>query len=300
MFCKKCGKEQTAGQKFCPVCGEPYLDENGKPYLKGFKKDIQDAKGKMSEKIDKLTQNGKHIGEQVKEKTKEYVNEGQKYSNNFSSQLDETIEKVKKIDVSLQKEKVSKWYAEIIQNPKKARIIGICLVVVIGLIYMLWPTQRGEGIGTEQSRSSSFLSIFSSSKEVKIELEADIVREHSDGWSYDIIKSMTGNYGSDWNQSKFFSDRIVVPKGKMWVFKRYDINYNDYGNPPEGYFSPEIYYYPDPQRNNRKVYKLYHNEKSVPIFREGDNLQIVILRTHPKDKLNMKAEVVFVERDNEY
>ena len=32
MFCKKCGTEQKDGQKFCPKCGEPFLDENGKPY----------------------------------------------------------------------------------------------------------------------------------------------------------------------------------------------------------------------------------------------------------------------------
>ena len=295
MFCKKCGKEQTAGQKFCPVCGEPYLDENGKPYMKGFKKDIQDVKGKVSDKIDKLTQNGKHIGEQLKEKTKEYVNEGQKYSNNISSQLDETIEKVKKIDVSLQKEKVSKWYAEIIRNPKKARIIGICLVVVIGLIYMLWPTQRGEGIGTEQSRSSSIFSFFSSSREVKIELEAISFRGKNDiGQTCHLVESVTGNYGGGYNVNYFFTDKIVVPKGKMWVYKKYDVNYTG----GDGY-SPEIDYYPDPQKNPR-TYKLYHNEKAVPIFREGDVIQVSVSRTYPRVRQEMKAEVVFVERDNEY
>lgn len=32
MFCKKCETEQKDGRKYCPKCGEPFLDENGKPY----------------------------------------------------------------------------------------------------------------------------------------------------------------------------------------------------------------------------------------------------------------------------
>lgn len=31
MFCKKCGREQKAGQKFCPQCGTPYEVNEGRP-----------------------------------------------------------------------------------------------------------------------------------------------------------------------------------------------------------------------------------------------------------------------------
>ena len=66
MFCKKCGTEQKDGQKFCPKCGEPFLDENGKPYLKGLKKEMQDAKDKLASKADELTKQGKKLVEETK------------------------------------------------------------------------------------------------------------------------------------------------------------------------------------------------------------------------------------------
>lgn len=72
MFCKKCGTERKDGQKFCRICGEPYLDENGQPYLKGFRKDIKDAKDRMTSKVDELTQQGKKL---VEEKVQPQFNE---------------------------------------------------------------------------------------------------------------------------------------------------------------------------------------------------------------------------------
>ena len=71
MFCKKCGTEQKDGQKFCPKCGEPFLDENGKPYLKGIKKELQDAKDKLASKADEITQQGKKL---VEEKVQPQLN----------------------------------------------------------------------------------------------------------------------------------------------------------------------------------------------------------------------------------
>ena len=81
MYCKKCGTEQQNGQKFCPKCGEPFLDENGKPYLKGIRKDVQDAKDKLVSKSEELTQKGKKF---VDEKVQ--------------PQLNDKIEAVKNVD----------------------------------------------------------------------------------------------------------------------------------------------------------------------------------------------------------
>lgn len=76
MFCKKCGTEQKEGQKFCPKCGEPFLDEKGKPYLKGIKKELQDAKDKMASKVDELSQQGiKIVEEKVQPQFHEKIEE---------------------------------------------------------------------------------------------------------------------------------------------------------------------------------------------------------------------------------
>ena len=117
MFCKKCGTEQREGQKFCPKCGEPFLDENGKPYLKGIKKDIQDAKQKMASKVDELTQQGKKL---VEEKVQ--------------PQFDEKIEDLKKVNWDEKKKNTSSYVNEFIQNPSKIGLITKVLVC----IFVVW------------------------------------------------------------------------------------------------------------------------------------------------------------------
>ena len=116
MFCKKCGTEQKDGQKFCPKCGEPFLDENGKPYLKGFKKDMQDAKDKLASKVDELTQQGKKL---VDEKVQPHLNE--------------KIDEVKKVDWEGKKEESVKSIEGFFSNTDKLRkaTIGIAIVAVL-------------------------------------------------------------------------------------------------------------------------------------------------------------------------
>ena len=116
MFCKKCGTEQHEGQKFCPKCGEPFLDENGKPYLKGIKKDIQEAKLKMASKVDELTQQGKKL---VDEKVQSHFND--------------KIDELKKVDWNEKKNKSSKTVEEFFSNANKLRktTIGIAIIAVL-------------------------------------------------------------------------------------------------------------------------------------------------------------------------
>ena len=116
MFCKKCGTEQKDGQKFCPKCGEPFLDENGKPYLKGFKKDMQDAKDKLASKVDELTQQGKKL---VDEKVQPHLNE--------------KIDELKKVDWEEKKNESVKTIEGFFSNTNKLRkaTIGIAIVAVL-------------------------------------------------------------------------------------------------------------------------------------------------------------------------
>jgi len=117
MFCKKCGTEQKDGQKFCPKCGEPFLDENGKPYQKGIKKDLQDAKDKLASKAEELTQQGKKL---VDEKVQ--------------PQLNERIEELKKVDWEEKKEKSVKTIQRFFSNTDKLRKATI----LVAIIAVLW------------------------------------------------------------------------------------------------------------------------------------------------------------------
>lgn len=55
MFCKRCGHKRLDGEKFCPVCGMPFPDENGNLYKRGVNKGIQDLQEKVKEQKERLT-----------------------------------------------------------------------------------------------------------------------------------------------------------------------------------------------------------------------------------------------------
>lgn len=116
MYCKKCGTEQREGQKFCPKCGEPFLDENGNPYMKGFLKDMKDAKDKLTSKVDELTQQGKKL---VDEKVQPHLNE--------------KIDELKKVDWEEKKNESVKTIEGFFSNTNKLRkaTIGIAIVAVL-------------------------------------------------------------------------------------------------------------------------------------------------------------------------
>ena len=118
MYCKKCGKEQQEGQKFCPVCGEPFLDENGKPYLKGIRKDMQDAKEKMASKVDELTQQGKKF---VDEKVQ--------------PQLNDKVEELKKVDWEGKRNRAFSYFNGLYRKFSNAKIST--KVIAFGCTFIL-------------------------------------------------------------------------------------------------------------------------------------------------------------------
>lgn len=121
MYCKKCGTEQHDGQKFCPKCGEPFLDENGKPYLKGLKKDLQDAKDKLASKADELSQQGKKL---VEEKVQ--------------PQLNDRIEDFKKVDWEEKKTKTMNTLQSFLSNAEKLRKATIWVAIIAVLWFFVF------------------------------------------------------------------------------------------------------------------------------------------------------------------
>ena len=68
MYCKKCGTEQKEGQKFCPKCGEPFIEVNEKPHVDEFKQYAM----KAADEFKKIDWNEKK--EQTSSFIKEFIN----------------------------------------------------------------------------------------------------------------------------------------------------------------------------------------------------------------------------------
>ena len=117
MFCKKCGKEQKDGQKFCPKCGEPFLDENGKPYLRGLRKGVQDTKDDVVSMTKEFSQQGKQFFEEK-----------------VRPQLNDKIKKIKNYDWGKKKTKIINKVQDFFSDVKKLRRVTI----LIAIIAVLW------------------------------------------------------------------------------------------------------------------------------------------------------------------
>ena len=120
MYCRKCGTEQKDGQKYCPKCGEPFLDENGRPYLKGIRKDLQDAKEKLTSKADELTKQGKKL---VDEKVQ--------------PQLNERLEELKKVNWEEKKNDSVKSMQGFFSNSKKLSTATIWIAIIAVLWFFI-------------------------------------------------------------------------------------------------------------------------------------------------------------------
>ncbi len=138
MYCKKCGTEQKDGQKFCPKCGEPFLDENGKPYLKGIRKDVQDAKEKLTSKAGELTQQGKKLVEEKKgvltSKVDELTQQSKKLvDEKVQPHLNEKIDELKRTDWEGKKNESIKAMEGFFSNTNKLRMatIGVAIIAVL-------------------------------------------------------------------------------------------------------------------------------------------------------------------------
>ena len=138
-YCKKCGTKQENGMKFCPVCGEPYLDENGKPYLKGRQKDIADAKEKVKSTISDLSDKGKNIADNIGEKISTATSEGQKQvKEKVLPQISQVVTQAKETDWEEQakngKEKADAFLNDSAMTTKWAKITAVAATVLFFVI----------------------------------------------------------------------------------------------------------------------------------------------------------------------
>ena len=330
MFCKKCGTEQKEGQKFCPKCGEPFLDENGKPYLKGFRKDMQDAKDKLTSKVDELTQQGKKL---IDEKVQ--------------PQLNEKIEELRNANWDKKKEQTTSIIKEFINNPNRIRIATIVVVCLFALLTLmkvgfsasiLWyilmvimlyvafmgiPKLRMEGLklqyvttifcfvlmlivgfGVLKSNTDNSMGILriesknEGPHEVCIYNDVEIVGNNRGYLRYDIIIN-EGNCGVHKTSQggEIATDIITIPKGKKWKFDREE-------STCEGdFYTPSIYQYVSGDDEDLDNYRHYVAKKSsnIPIFRGGDKIVVCVpLTILNGQRMKLHLKVYFIETDDEF
>lgn len=111
MYCKKCGRKQEEGQRFCPKCGEPFLDIKEKPNQN------LDGKNKLSSKVN------------------EQVHQGDKHHNeHVQHQSNDKIEVLKNVDWGEKKKESVNALNEFFSNTDKLRIATI----VVAIIAVLW------------------------------------------------------------------------------------------------------------------------------------------------------------------
>lgn len=319
MYCKKCGTEQHNGQKFCPKCGEPFLDENGKPYLKGFRKDLQDAKEKLTSKAEELTQKGKTFVDKT-----------------IQPQLNEKIDEVKNTDWNKKKEEISSSINNYINDPSKIRLtikILACIfviwffikaglsasiiwyVLIAAILFLAFKEPKAikestlyskymyavacfalmliTGVGVSQNGEGGSWGLSDSGpKEICITMKSDVSR----GYGSDV----SGNYGLVCAVAGYFTDVITVPQGKIWIFKTQEIEYADKDGT---HFYPDICFYNTGNTDAKPIiYNCYTQARDIPVFRENDKLRIRVRHTYIGNAWKAKsidAKIYFIEKDDD-
>ena len=289
MYCKKCGTEQKEGQKFCPKCGEPFIEVNEKSHADEFKKYAQNA----VDEFKKIDWNEK------KEKTSSFIKE---FINNPNK-----ISLATKVVACL----FALWFvvkmgfsASIIWYIVLATMLyvafkGIPKIKAEGLksLYLSLCVCLGLGLSTifASSSNNGDFSLFGKDKgphEICVSLSATVDKH------YNIVQ-VSGSHGGESNSNYYMTKIITIPKGKMWLYKDYKIQLS-YG---DTYVCPSIYYYIDGEENGRRREYVIKNPKEIPIFRSGDMIKIVALKNPPprgEEREDTKLLIYFIEKDDDF
>ena len=287
MYCKKCGTEQKDGQKFCPKCGEPFIEVSEKPHIDEYKKSTQS----IVDEFRKIDWNEKK--EQATSFLKEFM------SNPANLSL------VTKVVVCL----FALWF--LLKVGFSASIIWyIVIAIILYIAFMGIPKIKSESIkaqyittasclvfillvGWGSDNTSSLFGISSKNagpREICIVLQSEVKEDKGRIVSVNV----NGNYGMIHAVAGYFTNVITVPHGKMWIFNKQEIDY--YG---EKGFHPDICYYNLGDTNAiPKIYNCHTQARSIPVFRGNDKLRIRVRHTYIGNgwsPTSMEAKVYFIE-----
>lgn len=282
MYCKKCGTEQKDGQKFCPKCGEPFVEVNEKPHTDDFKQYAQ----KAADEFKKIDWNEKK--EQTSSFIKEFINNPNK------------IGLATKVIACL----FTLWI--LIKTGFSVSIFGyILLAAIIYVAFRGIPKIKLESLKAQYASSAFCLILMlliawgttsggsnnSSPREICITMKADFSQGYED---------ISGNYGMVHAYAGYFTDEIIIPQGKMWIFERQEIEYPE---KESTIFHPDVCYYGTVNGDvNPVIYNTYTQLREIPIFRGNDRIRIRVKSKaigNGRKKQPMEAKVYFIEKDDD-
>ena len=298
MYCKKCGTEQKEGQKFCPKCGEPFVEVNEKPHTGDFKQYAQ----KGIDEFKKIDWNEKK--EQTSSIIKEFINNPNK------------IGLATKVVTCL----FTLWI--LIKTGFSVSIFGyILLAAIIYVAFKGIPKIKLEGLkaqyastafclilmlligwgstsdGSNKSSDGLFGSFSNSSgpREICVTLQAETDVGYGPQGRMKNILSSSGNYGFKYDEGRFYTDDIIVPEGKVWVYKDYEVNYNG----GEGCVPDIRHYYMGIRKEKYNSYDCRKQARNIPAFRGGDKIKVVVLRYGEDKRKTNEIKVYFIEKDDD-
>lgn len=290
MYCKKCGTEQKEGQKFCSKCGEPFVEGNEKPHVDEFKQYAQ----KAADEFKKIDWNEKK--EQTSSFIKEFINNPNKIGlatkvvaclftlwilikTGFSVSLFGYILLAAIIYFAF------KGIPKIKLEGLKAQYASTAVCLIL-MFLIAWGTTSD---GSNNSSGGLFSS--SSSREICITMKADFSQGYED---------ISGNYGIVHAYAGYFTDEIIIPQGKMWIFEKQEIEYPE---KESTIFHPDVCYYGTVNGDVKPViYNTYTQLREIPIFRGNDRIRIRVKSKamgNGTRKQSMDAKVYFIEKNDD-
>lgn len=131
--------------------------------------------------------------------------------------------------------------------------------------------------------------------EICITLQAETERATGPQERMRNVISSSGNYGFNYDEGHFYSDEIIVPKGKSWTYKDYEVHYNG----GEGTVPDVRHYYMGYNNERYKTYNCRNDSRNIPIFRGNDKIKIIVDRWNEGSPKTMDVKVYFVEKDDD-
>lgn len=134
-YCKKCGHRQENGEKFCPVCGEPYLDANGKPYPRGMKKDLLNAHRRVTDKVSGMKDKSKLAADIVGKALSDAAQSGkQQFEQKVQPQMSEGLKQLRDTGWSEKQteatSRVKDFLNDSIKTKRWSRIVAVTSAVL--------------------------------------------------------------------------------------------------------------------------------------------------------------------------